>query len=53
MKEKGKRGPGRPPRQMPEKIDASPDEVARMLMQAPPKKKEDWRYLKPKESDGK
>ena len=44
--QKPKRGPGRPRRPMPEKIDASPEAVARRLMQAPPKKKQDWRYLK-------
>ena len=41
-----KRGPGRPPRPMPPRIDASPEAVARMLVTTPPKKEEDWRYLK-------
>jgi len=35
---------GRPPRSMPEPIPATPEEVARVLMQGPPKK--EWRYLK-------
>ena len=43
-----KRGPGRPPRPMPPRIDASPEAVARMLVTTPPKKEEDWRYLKTK-----
>ena len=40
-----KRRPGRPEEKVwPEPIDASPEEVARALMQGPPKK--DWRYLR-------
>lgn len=35
---------GRPSRPMPPRIDASPDEIARVAMLRPPKKK--WRYLK-------
>ena len=39
------RGPGRPEEKVwPEPIDASPEDVARALMQGPPKK--DWRYLR-------
>ena len=45
---KEKRSPGRPPRPMPPRIDASPEAVARMLVTTPPKKEEDWRYLKTK-----
>ena len=45
-------GPGRPPRPIPVQIDASPEEVARMLVTTPAKKDEDWRYLKPKGSTG-
>ena len=41
-----KRRPGRKPRPMPERIDASPEAVARMLVTTPPKKDKDWRYLK-------
>ena len=37
-------GPGRPPRPMPERVNASPEAVARMLVSTPPKKDEDWRY---------
>ena len=41
----GKRQPGRPEeKKWPAPIDATPKEVARALMQGPPKK--DWRYLK-------
>ena len=35
---------GRPSRPMPEPIPATPEEVARVLMQGPPKK--EWRYQK-------
>ena len=40
-----KRKPGRPSKPMPPRIDASPEEVVRMLV-TPPKTEEDWRYLK-------
>ena len=40
---------GRPPKPMPEPIDADPEEVARVLLNAPPRKSDDWDYLrKPK-----
>lgn len=36
---------GRPVKKhMPEPIDAEPEDIARVIMQAPPK--DDWRYLK-------
>ena len=39
-----KRGPGRPPEyKMPPRIDAHPDEIARVVLQAKPKKQ--WRYM--------
>ncbi len=42
-KKEPKRGPGRPPLyQLPEPIDASPEEVARVVLQAKPKKV--WRF---------
>ena len=41
-----KRGPGRPPEYtMPPRIDAPPDEIARVVLQAKPKKR--WRYMEP------
>ena len=40
-----RRKPGRPEEKVwPEPIDATPEEVARALMQGSPKK--DWRYLR-------
>lgn len=39
-----KRGPGRPEKPYPERIDASPEEIARVVLKAKPKKK--WRYMK-------
>ena len=45
-----KRRPGRKPKPMPARINASPEAVARMLVTAPPKKEEDWRYLKEQRS---
>ena len=41
---KPKRGRGRPPTKvMPERIDASPEEIASVVLSMPNKK--DWRYL--------
>ena len=34
-----RRRPGRPPRPMPQRIDASPEAVARMLVTTPPKRR--------------
>ena len=39
-----KRGPGRPPREMPSRIDATPDEIAEVVLRTPPPK--EWQYLK-------
>ena len=36
--EKNKRGPGRPPRPLPERVPATPEELARVLVTTPPKK---------------
>lgn len=41
-----KRGPGRPPKPMPERIPDTPDNVARAVLNTPPKSKGDWDYLK-------
>ena len=37
---------GRPPRPMPERIDASPEEIAETVLRRPPKK--EWGYMKRK-----
>ena len=42
--DKPKRGRGRPEKPYPERIDASPEEIARVVLKAKPKK--DWQYLK-------
>lgn len=37
---------GRPAEQtMPEPIDADPEDIMRAVVNTPPKKREDWRYL--------
>ena len=41
---KGKRG--RRPRTMPEPILDTPRNLARIILNTPPKKAKDWRYLK-------
>ena len=44
---KPKRPRGRPPEKTyPEPIDASPEEIAEMVLRMPAKKPGDWRYLK-------
>ena len=45
--DKPKRPRGRPPRPMPERIDATPEEIAEVVLRMPPKS--DWRYLKARE----
>ena len=46
--QKPKRGVGRPPvLKMPERIDASPEEIAETVLRMPPK--QEWRYLKAKQ----
>ena len=46
---KRKRPIGRPPRSMPPRIDASPEQIARVVLNVKPPKK--WRYLQNKDSD--
>ena len=42
-----KRGPGRPvEKQMPEPIPDTPENIMRALLETPPRKKDDWDYLK-------
>ena len=41
-----KKPPGRPPKPMPEPIDADPEDVARVILNTPPKRHEDWRYVR-------
>jgi hypothetical protein len=42
MKQKPPKGkPGRPAKPMPEKIDATPEEIATVFMNTPPKRKEE------------
>lgn len=46
-KDKQKRGRGRPTeRRYPERIDASPEKIAKMVLWMPPKKPGEWRYEK-------
>ena len=48
MKRKKKNPVGRPPRSMPQRIDASPEEIARVVLNVKPPEK--WRYLEEKNS---
>ena len=40
---------GRPPKPMPEPIPDTPENILRTLLNAPPKKKSDWKYVKGEE----
>ena len=47
-----KREPGRPPkRKMPERIPDTPENVAKAILSAPPKKKSEWKYLEAEAAD--
>ena len=53
MSETPKRPRGRPvEKPLPEPIDASPEDVMRAILATPPKRDEDWRYLREAEADG-
>lgn len=41
-----KRKPGRPPLPFPEPINRPMDEIARVVLNAPPKRDEEWKYLR-------
>ena len=56
MKDKSepKRKRGRPVKYtMPEPIDATPEEVAKVLMRTPPKKPQDWKFMQDFKGDTK
>ena len=46
MADKPKRSRGRPARPMPEQIPDTPENVARALLTTPPKRNDEWDYLK-------
>ena len=46
QQDKPKRGRGRPSRPMPEPIPDTPENVAFALMNTPPKKQDEWDYMK-------
>ncbi len=48
--DKAKRG--RPPKPMPDRIPDTPENVAKILMNTKPKRKEDWAYLKNSRKQG-
>ncbi len=41
-----KRPRGRPPRQMPEPIPDTPENIMRAILSTPPKKDSEWEYTK-------
>lgn len=53
-----RRGPGRPPRSMPERIDAPPEVIARVVLGSPPpaewdyQTKEEPESVEPADADG-
>ena len=46
MSETKKAKLGRKPRPMPAPIPETPRDLARIILNTPPKKKDEWRYLK-------
>ena len=46
---KGKKQRGRPPRPMPERIDASPEDIAKAMLSLPVDYK--WKYLEEDKND--
>ena len=47
-----KRKPGRPPKLLPEPIPDTPANVARALLTTPPKRDDEWKYLRKPEPKG-
>ena len=53
-----RRGPGRPPRPMPERIDAPPEVIARVVLNSPPPAEWDYQpkqepeHAEPEDADG-
>ena len=47
-----KRKPGRPPKPLPEPIPDTPENVARALLTTPPKRDDEWKYLRKSEPKG-
>lgn len=35
---------------MPKRIDATPEEIAKVLLHTPPRKRDEWKYLKKRQS---
>ena len=46
-----KKPSGRPPKPMPEPIDDTPENVARAILGTPPKRREDWRFIREQEGE--
>ena len=47
------RKPGRPPKPMPEPIPDTPENIARAILNTPPKRRENWRFIREDEDEGK
>ena len=43
---KPKKPTGRPPNPLPDRIPDTPENIMRVLVSTPPKKRREWRYLK-------
>lgn len=50
MAKKEQKRRGRPPKPMPEPIPDTWENVAKALLDTPPKKRDEWEYLKEEES---
>ena len=51
MKQKEKKKVVRPAKIWPEKIDATPEEIARVLLTTPPKRVHEWNFMKEEEKE--
>ena len=42
---------GRPPKPMPEPIPDTPENIARAILNTPPKRRKDWRFISEAEAE--
>lgn len=47
---KEKKKVGRPPKPMPEKIDATADDIITVFLNSPPRRSDQWKFMQKEES---
>lgn len=50
MKQKAKKKVGRPEKPMPEKIDATADEIITVFLNSPPRRSDQWKFMQKEEA---